>query len=221
MERQQQRHHNYNRREPIVEDLRDKLNRMRLEKSSNADKDEKDVKLPPPDPAYNFLKDPLRGDIVYKKHNKQETKRIDESKSKGVREYLKQPININVEISSESGERKCTLDESKIVEISVLNREYPKRPQFRRTPGEFYQHYNKKNNTLFTSSNNNSNYFVTKIVENLHNDKEGTKSNTNNTTKCTVKKNVKFNCKNEACISNSHENTSAVETSKQIELDKN
>ncbi|KAF5285615.1 hypothetical protein FQR65_LT13096 [Abscondita terminalis] len=104
------------------------------------------AKLPPPDPAYNFLKDPLRGDTIresnHKRRNKQDNRHINEQKPKGVRELLKQPVNINVEVSSNSGERKCTLDESKTVEIPAVQKHYPKRPQFRRAPGELNKHYN-------------------------------------------------------------------------------
>lgn len=159
---QRQRRH-FKKQEPMVEDLREKLNRMRLGRS-NSTTEETD-KAPPQDPSYNFLKDPLRDEPI-----RRETKRKNPNKPKparpqieneketinspprptngrhykGVREIqelLKKPINVNVEVSTTSGERKCVLDETKVVDICYNNKQYPHRPQFRRQPGDFHKYY--------------------------------------------------------------------------------
>lgn len=162
---QRQRRH-FKKQEPMVEDLREKLNRMRLG-GPNSTKEETDKgdKAPPRDPSYNFLKDPLRDEPIRreKKHknpNKQKPARrqaeneketinppprpTNERHYKGVREIqelLRKPINVNVEVSTTSGERKCVLDETKVVDISYSNKQYPHRPQFRRQPGDFHKYY--------------------------------------------------------------------------------
>ncbi|KAF5302304.1 hypothetical protein FQA39_LY10343 [Lamprigera yunnana] len=144
-----------------VEDLREKLNRMRLERSTPST----EPKPPPPDPGYNFLRDPLRGDIVDKKKrdDKNEHKRLD------VRGFLKQPVNINVEYSSESGERKCTLDKTKIIQIPNVRKQHMKRPPL------------------------NTQQDTDKNKENVDNKNEGTE-NLGDQSNNKQKKNVKFQC---------------------------
>lgn len=188
-----QRQHKYNTRKTYaVEDLREKLNRMRLEKGTN---EEEQPKVPPPDPTYNYLRDPLRGDEFSNATKKQfptkrrpmqsdnKPKRIENHNVPKIQERThqenvkiepnrekeapKQPhkqeakekptnklpynakphqnrrnthfnskepsVNIKVEVSSESGERKCTLDESTTIQIPKVDH----KPQYKK-PKKFY-----------------------------------------------------------------------------------
>ncbi|XP_031339287.1 uncharacterized protein LOC116167857 isoform X2 [Photinus pyralis] len=148
----------HKKQDPQIEDLREKLNRMRVERS-NSDQEEI-KKAPPRDPPYNFLKDPLRDDPKPKRPQAKnppkpkpnlQPKDVNTSPRptqerhyrsvREVQEFLKKPINVNVEVSTESGQRKCVLDETKVVEISFTNKQYPKRPQFRRQPGDFHKYH--------------------------------------------------------------------------------
>ncbi|KAF2899621.1 hypothetical protein ILUMI_06548 [Ignelater luminosus] len=256
---------NINRRgrgEPAVEDLREKLNRMKLEKEK-AHGAEGVKNPPPPDPVYNFLKDPLRGDncahssnenkVGNKDQNKSETKveskEIDNDQKnsaeanentlpkhrRSVRfvENFKTPSlrsgpprpnwetpyrgprphnfmeknnqiskqqsvnNIKVEVLSESGERKCTFDYSKTIEIPVIpKKNYTVRPRsgrwsYRGTQRYYSGRYNKprtgfqtipSGNVQESKQRGNNRYFKSKRRNQNENQAETQEASANNVT---------------------------------------